>query len=404
MFYPYINQALFSKNKIIDLEKAYNIAKCTVKIEINIGNNNSKGSGFFLKFERNNKKFYCLMTNQHVITSNFIKDKKEILIKYENGKHSLSLKLDEEERIIICFKKVLDLDVIMIEIILKDKIDDSFFLTPNINPQFDSEIMIQTVQYPFGNNLSFSKGNIYGIDCYNKYYFYHDASTQFGSSGSPIVLENDDKVFAIHKGITKDRRYNVGIFIGTIVEIMKEYKRNGKFKEYYENGDLKYEGNFKDDEYEDDNGQFYFENGESYIGQFKKGKKHGKGFILDKDGSLLKEDIEYENDTYIDKQKDSNDKESNNKNNDNKTENNKKEDKVEENNDFVKNIANILQNENVIDCLRKAFSELKPIGDSLDVSFCDCQHVIKSHEEIEPGKYKCKECPENDKFCYLHII
>ena len=401
MFYPYINQALFSKNKIIDLEKAYNIAKCTVKIEINIGNNNSKGSGFFLKFERNNKKFYCLMTNQHVITSNFIKDKKEVLIKYENEKHSLSLKLDEEERIIICFKKVLDLDVIMIEIILKDKIDDSFFLTPNINPQFDSEIMIQTVQYPFGNNLSFSKGNIYGIDCYNKYYFYHDASTQFGSSGSPIVLENDDKVFAIHKGFDNKRRYNVGIFIGTIVEIMQEYKRNGIFKEYYENGNLKYEGKFKDDEYEDDNGQFYFENGESYIGQFKKGKKHGKGFILDKDGSLLKEDIEYENDTYIDKQKDSNDKESNNENNDNKSENkNKKEDNVEANNDFVRNIANILQDENVKGCLRNAIRGLKPIGDSLGVSLCTCQHRVSSHEEIEVGKYKCKEC---DKICCLWI-
>jgi hypothetical protein len=403
MICPYINQALFSKYKIIDLKKLYNIAKCTVKIEISIGNNSSKSSGFFLKFERNNKKFYCLMTNQHVITSNFVEAKKEILIKYENEKHSLSLKLDEEERIIICFKKLINLDVTLIEIIPKDKVDDSYFLTPSINPKLYSNIKIQAVQFPLGDTLSFSKGRISGIYCDNKYYFYHNASTQYGSSGSPIVLEKDDKVLAIHKGTTKDQRYNIGIFIGIIVEIMKEYKKNGKFKEYYENGDLKYEGNFKDDEYEDDNGQFYFENGESYIGQFKKGKKHGKGFILDKNQTLLKEDIEYENDFLIDKQKNSIDEESNDNKVDNKSEN-KNEDKVEKNNDLAKNIVNIFQNGEFQDyfrqCARQAVIKFKPIGDSLGVSFCDCGHEVKSHEEIEEGKYKCKECSEN-KFCYL---
>mgnify|MGYP002626185720 CR=1 FL=1 len=96
-------------------------------------------------------------------------------------------------------------------------------------------------------------------------------------------METDNKVFAT----TQDQRYNVGIFIGIIVEIMKEYKKKGKFREYYENGDLKYEGNFKDDEYNDDYGQFYFENGECYIGQFKQGKKQRKGFILDKNQNIF---------------------------------------------------------------------------------------------------------------------
>jgi len=77
MFYPYINQALFTQNQIIDIKKVYNIAKCTVKIEININNKISIGSGFFLKFKRNNKMFYCLMTNQHVITSDLLKKRKK---------------------------------------------------------------------------------------------------------------------------------------------------------------------------------------------------------------------------------------------------------------------------------------------------------------------------------------
>lgn len=403
MLCPYINQALFCQNKIIDIKKVFNIAKCTVKIKICIDEKINKGSGFFLKFKRNNKIFYCLMTNQHVIKYKYIKSKIEILIKYDNENHYLSLKLDEEERIIICFNKVLDLDVTMIEIIPKDKINDSYFLTPSINPQFNLQKKILLVQFPLGNTLSFSRGNILGIDCYNKYYFYHNASTQSGSSGSPIALETDNKVFAIHKATTQDQRYNIGIFIGIIVEIMKEYKKNGNFREYYENGDLKYEGNFKDDEFDDDNGRFYFENGECYIGQFKHGKKHGKGFILDKNQNLKKEDVEYENDIYIDKEKESNDKESMNNKNDNKSENkNKKEDSVEENNGLVKNIANFIENKEFKNCLKKAISDFKFIGDSLGVSFCTCRHDVKSHEQIEEGKYKCTECPE-DHFCYLNL-
>ena len=60
---------------------------------------------------------------------------------------------------------------------------------------------------------------------------------------------------------------------------MKEYKKNRKFKEFYENGVLKYEGNFKDDEYDDKNGYFYFDNREEYIGEFKGGKRL-QGFLF----------------------------------------------------------------------------------------------------------------------------
>ena len=97
------------------------------------------------------------MTNQHVITPNFIQEKIEILIKYENEKYSFSLKLDEEERIIICFNELINLDVKMIEIIPKDIINDSYFLTQSINRQFDWKIKIQIVQFPHGNNLSFKR-------------------------------------------------------------------------------------------------------------------------------------------------------------------------------------------------------------------------------------------------------
>lgn len=224
----YINEVLIPSHDIIKFNKLYDIARSTIKIKID----DSIGSGFFLKFKRNNKPFYCLMTNQHVIESKFVKRRKKIEIIYDNKKKSLDLILDREERIIICFKEVLNIDVALVEIIPKDKIDDSYFLTPNMDySQLSNKGQkILIVQFPFGKYLSYSVGEIVNINCDNRYYFFYNASTKPGSSGSPIVLHNDQKVFAIHKGSTKDKSSNVGIFIGNIVEIMKAYKKKGNLK------------------------------------------------------------------------------------------------------------------------------------------------------------------------------
>ena len=243
MNFPYINQILFHPNPIVPIERnKFIISNCTVKIIIN---NNEEASGFLLKFIRNNNKpFYCVMTNEHVITADLVQSKKEISIINENANIKLSLKLDEEERIIKCFKEILSIDIKLVEIIPKDKIDDSHFLTPNTNYSQLGQInqYIQVAQYPSGGPLSFSEGKILGFHCEKGHYFYHNASTEFGSSGGPIVLKGDHQVFGIHKGATSDRRYNIGIFIGNIIEIMKEYK------EFYINRNLNYEENPNDGE------------------------------------------------------------------------------------------------------------------------------------------------------------
>ena len=308
MDYSYINQIIFHNNQIVPLDRnRFIIANCTVKIKLN---DNEEASGFLLKFIRNNKPFYCLLTNNHVINANLVLWKKEISIINENANIKLSLKLDEEERIVKCFKEILNIDSTLVEIIPKDKIDDSHFLIPNTNYSQLGQIYqdIQVAQYPSGGPLSFSEGKILGFDCNIGHYFYHNASTQFGSSGGPIVLKGQKEVFGIHKGATPDMKYNIGIFIGNIIEIMKEYKRNGKFKEFYINGNLKYEGQFKDDEYNDENGQFYFENGDIYLGPFKQGKKHGKSILVDNNYNMKGEYV-YENDVCIKKADNSNNNE-----------------------------------------------------------------------------------------------
>ena len=166
------------------------------------------------------------------------------------------------------------------EITPKDKIDESYFLEPNTK-QFEQieKTKIQIVQYPGGNELSYSDGEISGIFEKNNNMFLHDSGTFEGSSGSPIVLKGEEKVFAIHKGKLKKDNKNIGIFIKKIIDIIENYKKNGKGRDYYENGKIKYEGNFLDDKYEDKEAKFYYENGDLYIGEFKNGKPNGNGIL-----------------------------------------------------------------------------------------------------------------------------
>ena len=284
-------------NNIISMGNVFKVCKSTVKIEIK---GKGKSSGFFLKCKRGEKPFYSIMTNQHVISSDIIHQCKTIVIKYENETKELNIELNEKERIIICFDESLKLDVTIIEIIKKDNIDEEYFLYPYENKIENSEDFIgqkiQVVQFPGSKDLSLSNGKITGIDPNNYNNFYHNSDTEKGSSGSPIVLDGEDKVIAIHKGSIKNKKKNIGIFIGIIINLIKDYKINGERKEFYENGELKYEGNFLNDEY-DGEGKLYNENGEIYMGEFKQGAKNGFGRIIIND-YLIKEGVFF-NDEFI---------------------------------------------------------------------------------------------------------
>ena len=118
-------------------------------------------------------------------------------------------------------------------------------------------------QYP--NNLNASKGIIKDI---NKYELSYNASTEYGSSGSHILLDNTIEVIGIHKQGGKEENY--GNFIYPIFNLLKnnknEYKdkikdeyyigdlknglRHGKGKIFYKNGKIKYEGDFVKDKFE----------------------------------------------------------------------------------------------------------------------------------------------------------
>ena len=274
------NEVYIQKNEFIPMNKIYNICKSTIQIKNEKKTGTSFSSGFFIKFQKNNKPFYCIMTNDHCISKALIKKEKEVIILYENKKKELKIKLNPKERLMKSFKDYKDfsLDITIIQIIEKDQIDEDYFLLPDLDyiNKYDflvcKEIVIS--QFPLGGDLQIAKGKIKGINCENnKYEFSYSASTEEGSSGGPICLKNKESVIGIHKGGDERKKENYGDFIGPIINIINELKRNGKGIEYYKSGEIKYEGKFVDDEYDGDDGCFHYESGDIYIGQFKKGKK-----------------------------------------------------------------------------------------------------------------------------------
>ena len=180
-----IEDQILINNSIKKYKKSYNICKSTIKIELK---NGSKASGFFIKYKREKKPFYCIMTNHHVIPPELTDNGERILIKYDGEEKNLKLVLNQKERHIQCLRDLLGIDITNIEIIEKDNIDDSFFSLPM---EYDCEYQsfkgknILVSQYPLGGEIHLSDGQIIEI---KDFIFYHDADTLHGSSGGPIIL------------------------------------------------------------------------------------------------------------------------------------------------------------------------------------------------------------------------
>ena len=267
---------------------------------------NTISSGFLIKFFAKEEDFFCLMTNEHIITKELIEQKKIISLYYDSESKMKEIELNTKERLIKEFTEI-DIDITVVQILSKDNIEIDYFLLPLIDyiDNYDKLLYkeITIIQYPLRERLSYANGLIEKID---EYEFTHKASTKSGSSGSPVFLKDNIKVIGIHKCKRKDNSENYGDFIGPIFNYFKngyKYKiilengdyyigeiknklKNGKGKLYYRNGNIKYEGEFVADKFEG-NGKYIEENGKYYIGQWKNNKKHGKGKYLKNIGYIF---------------------------------------------------------------------------------------------------------------------
>ena len=276
----------------VDIE---NLSEEVKKSVFKITYGNKEGTGFLIKLNINKEELNCLMTNEHIVTKEMIQLNEIIDINNNYNKNGIKIALDKNERNIIYNKKM---DITIIEIKLKDNLKDEWFLLPILDNyrEFINE-HIYVVQYPEDKELSYSEGKI--IDIKNDELSY-DASTIFGSSGSPILIKNTTKVIGIHKQGNKDKTKNYGTLINSIKQLlfpenkilednknigdMLNYKTNGKRKLYYKNGKIKYEGDFVNGK-PHGNGILYYKNGKiRYVGEFANGKIEGSGKYIWKNG------------------------------------------------------------------------------------------------------------------------
>ena len=133
-------------------------------------------------------------------------------------------------------------------------------------------------------SLSYCKGELINI---KKYEITHNASTDSGSSGSPIILDDSTRVIGIHKCGNKFKEENYGDLIYPIIEEDKKYIKGrlyyGLFGMF---GNIKYDGEFVNNKPEG-KGKYYYENGEYYIGEFKNGLRNGEGILYYKNGNII---------------------------------------------------------------------------------------------------------------------
>lgn len=196
-----------------------------MRIEFKENNKDKISTGFFLKININNKKYYFLLTCHHSITQENIDSKIMITIyygKFENETQK-NIELDNNKRFIKCYE---DLDCTLIEILNEDEIDENKYLNPDLNykngfNQYE-KIQIYTAGYPnvkkYKGEKHLSSGIITKI---NENEFDHTCETRQGSSGSPLL--NDNKyVIGMHYGCDKNEETNYGVFIGSIIDKLNE--------------------------------------------------------------------------------------------------------------------------------------------------------------------------------------
>ena len=179
--------------------------------------------GFLIKFFKEDKDFFCLLTAGENISQEMIERKESIKFFYDNESKIKKINLDSKERFIKNFKDI-RINVTVVEILSSDEIEKEYFLLPVINYVDDFNELkneeIVLIHYPKGK-LSYLQGKIKEK---NKYAFTHSMKTDINSVGLPIFLKDDTKVIGVQKN------QNEANFIGPIFNFLKNLDEKDNIK------------------------------------------------------------------------------------------------------------------------------------------------------------------------------
>ena len=189
----------------------HQLMDCICKLNIN----GAYGTGFFfIFFLQNNKTKIFLMTNYHILDKSYYKKNNNInlLINDEKEIKTIDLRIKRNTY----FNK--DYDITLIELNENDNIkyylelDDNLFRHNN-NILYENK-SLYVLQYPQGRNAAVSYGLLTYLD---KYEIKHICSTENGSSGSPILNLETNKVIGIHKEGSTIFDFNKGTYLKYIL-------------------------------------------------------------------------------------------------------------------------------------------------------------------------------------------
>ena len=185
-----------------------------------IENKNGNGTGFFCYIPYQNEKIEVMITNNHIINEDIIKNNKSIEISLNDNKENKIINI-EKRKIYTSIKYDTTIIPINSE---EDKINNFLEIDEEIfnNKMYNKSIYI--LQYP-RIYLGEQKASVsYGIlkNIQDEYNIIHYCYTENGSSGSPILNLINKKIIGIHKESAKNYDYNRGTYLKyPIIEYIK---------------------------------------------------------------------------------------------------------------------------------------------------------------------------------------
>ena len=207
---------------------------CIVRIKLG----HMLGTGFLLKipFGDKNKLIPVLISNNHVINEDFLKNNRYLKFRKEGQNDDSSIDLNIQRRTY----SNKDLDSTFIEIRHEDNFGLKHFLEVDDDIEENDPNSTYTknfayaIHFPKGTDAALQIGKITKISPYPECLISHQCNTDKGSSGCPILSYKTFKVFGIHKGADTKKNINYGVFIKyPINKFYEEMKKQGK--DYYEN-------------------------------------------------------------------------------------------------------------------------------------------------------------------------
>jgi ankyrin repeat protein len=188
------DEKVYSKKSLMPFDTISNYIKRSIcKIEVNEDNCISFGTGFFVEIPIQSRKhsLYGLMTNNHVLGEEYLKPGKKIDIYFPddyNKKYSLLI----NNKDFVFTSELMDISFVEINEKMKKNINPYFLQPSNKDAKIRDSIII--FQFP-ETIFSMAHGTIISSHGFN---FHHNASTNHGSSGAPL-MNRDYKVVGVHK-------------------------------------------------------------------------------------------------------------------------------------------------------------------------------------------------------------